>query len=314
MTEIERQLVKIAEAAFEHDCHFDRFGPSNFWMRFLVFLNDLSLYLLRRSLVGARRARCAIPALLRLHSELRIARSDILSFVRESSLELSEIPDSLPEMQWSSEVVPPHLENIPNMLEPDAMRYYVWLGRTLDPVGPVVELGSWMGGSTACLASGLRQNHRYSSYKLHVFDSFIWRNWMTQFTTHPVLSARYGDGDSFIDAFLKHCVAFRDLIEVRQCEIAPEVKNNSMVQAQWDRGPIGALVVDHSDRYDANVEAWNIFASSLVPGRTIVVFNQYGNLRAEELRRFCRDHRPELAPLHHLACSGRAFLFRGRSS
>jgi hypothetical protein len=311
MSEVEKKLVNVAEVAFEHESRFDRFGPSNFWMRFLVFLNDLSLYLLRRSLPGARRAQNAIPPLLRLHGELAIARPDIVTFIMESALELADIPDSLPEMPWASESPPVEVEEIPNMLEIDAMRYYVWLGRTLDPAGAVIEIGSWMGGSTACLAGGLRQNLRLGERKLHVFDSFIWRNWMAQFATDPLLTARYRDGDNFIDAFLDNCAPFYGLLEVTQCELG---EGSVLAPPRWDRGPIGAFVVDHSDRYEANAAAWTIFAPFFVPGRTIVVFNQYGNLRAEQLRRFCRDHRNELAPLHHLACSGRAFQFTGQSS
>jgi hypothetical protein len=313
MSAIERQLAEVAEAAFDHDSRFDRFGPSNFWMRFLVFLNDLSLYLLRQSLPGARRAREAIPPLLRLVDELGIARPDIIAFITESALELADIPNSLPAMPWADESLPPELEQIPNMLEIDAMRYYVWLGRTLDSAGAVIELGAWMGGSTACLANGLRQNSRYRNCKLHVFDSFIWGNWMAQFATDPALPARYRAGDNFMDAFLRYCTAYLDVLEVTQCELTFDSDGSGLAPARWDRGPIGAFVVDHSDRYAANVKAWTVFAPSFVPGRTIVVFNQYGNLRAEELRRFCRDHRNELTPLHHLACSGRSFRFTGPS-
>ena len=179
--------------------------------------------------------------------------------------------------------------------------------------GAIVEIGPWMGGSTFCLASGLRENTRLGAHKLHVFDSFIWRDWMAQFTTDPILPARYRDGDNFIEAFHKSCAAFHDIIEVTQCELSSEGESTGLLPLQWSGGPVGALVVDHSDRYEANSAAWTVFAPFFVPRRTIVVFNQYGNLRAEELRRFCRDHRSELAPLHHLACSGRAFRFTGQS-
>ena len=312
MSGIEQKLASVAEAAFAHECQFDRFGPSNFWMRFLVFLNDLTLYLLRRSLPGARRAQNAIGPLLRLHREQSIRRPDILSFIKESALELSDIPDSLPAMPWARQNLPLEVKEIPNMLEIDAMRYYMWLGRTLGPVGAVIEIGAWMGGSTACLASGLRQNLRTRERKLHVFDSFVWRSWMAQFAVDPLLHARYRDGDNFIDAFLNNCAPFQDFLEVTQCELSSHAEGSA--PPQWNRGPIGALVVDHSDRYEANATVWTLFARFFLPDKTIIVFNQYGNLRAEELRRFCRDHRNELAPLHHLACSGRAFLFTGHRS
>jgi len=132
MSELSDRLAAIADAAFNHDSGFERFGPSNFWMRFLVFLNDLSLYLLRRSIPGGRRAREAITILLRLYRELAIARPDVLAFLEESAIELADIDTLCPQpMPWSDESVPAQAMHIPNMLEPEAMRYYTWLGRTL---------------------------------------------------------------------------------------------------------------------------------------------------------------------------------------
>jgi hypothetical protein len=314
LSEIEQNLARVAEAAFAHESQFDRFGPSNFWMRFLVFLNDISLYLLRRSLPGARRAQNAIEPLVRLYDEFTIERPDIIAFIKESALELADAPESLPGMPWKSESPPAEVEKIPNMLEIDAMRYYVWLGRTLNPAGAVIEIGPWMGGSTACLAAGLRKNFRLGGRKLHVFDSFIWRDWMAQFASDPLLPTRYHDGDDFFEAFLINCAPFHDLLEITRCELISDGEQSLLTPPQWDHGPIGALVVDHSDHYGANAAVWTVFAPFFIPNRTIIVFNQYGNLRAEDLRRFCRDHRGELAPLHHLACSGRAFLFTGQSS
>jgi hypothetical protein len=312
MSELTDRLAAIADAAFDHDSGFERFGPSNFWMRFLVFLNDLSLYLLRRSIPGGHRAGKAITPLLRLYRELGIARPDILAFLKESAIELAHVGTLCPQpMPWSDESVPAQAMHIPNMLEPEAMHYYTWLGRTLEPAGEIVELGCWMGGSTACLCGGLRQNPRHRN--LHVFDGFIWQDWMSRYATDPTLLARFRDGDCFIDAFLDYCAPFRDLLEVTQGRLPFDGDDGTLAPIRWHGEAIGAIIVDHSDRYEANVQAWEVFAQYFVPGETIVVFNQYGNLRAEELRRFCRDRKGELVLLHHLACSGRAFRFMGAS-
>lgn len=310
MNQLGNELAAIADAAFDHDSRFERFGPSNFWMRFLVFLNDLSLYLLRRSTIGGIRAKAAIPSLLRLYRELDIARPDILVFIEESANEVEDVATrELSPMLWSEEDVPPEATQIPNMLESDATRYYQWLGRTLQPAGEVVELGCWMGGSTACLASGLRQNPHYRTRKLHVFDRFIWRGWMSQYSSDAAFGAMFRDGDCFLRAFRKYCEPFQDMLEVTQAVLPGDGADGRLPSVQWHDGPIGAFIVDHSDRYDPNVRAWDVFAPHFVPGKTIIVFNQYGNLRAEELRRFCRDRGHQLMPLHQLACAGRAFRF-----
>jgi hypothetical protein len=312
MNAAEQILAGVTSDAFDHDSRFARFGPSNFWMRFLVFLNDFTLFLLRRSLPAGRRARAAILPLLRLYEEHGIARPDIQSFIKESALELAELPTfPIRKMQWAGERIPAEVERIPTMLEVDALRFYTWIGRTLDLGGTAVELGSWMGASTASIALGLRRNKSFRGRKLHVFDTFIWQDWMSQYSTDPALSARYSNGDCFIDEFLLNCKDVAEILCITRCR--PETLENEGFGGlnKWDGGPIGVIVIDHSDQYQANVQAWSMFAPSFVANKTVVIFNQYGNLRAEELRRFCRDRRRELKPLYQLDCSGRAFQFVG---
>ena len=43
------------------------------------------------------------------------------------------------------------------MLCKETLGYYRWLTRTFEGPGDIVELGPWMGSSTACLAEGLSQ-------------------------------------------------------------------------------------------------------------------------------------------------------------
>jgi hypothetical protein len=305
-------LATLAAMSFDHDSDFDRFGSNNFWMRFLVFLNDLSVFFVGQSRAAALRVRDAVPLLLHLYQELGIDRPDIFSFISESAIEVENIAVcEVQQMLWSNEELPREASLIPNMLYEDAMRYYHWLGRTLDPVGAAVELGCWMGCSTACLAAGLRQNSLYRDRKLYVFDSFVWQDWMTRYTIDPVLHSRFRAGESFIVAFWEYCQNYADLLEVSQSSLCIGQSDGAIPLLKWQHGPIGLLIVDHSDAYDINAKAWEVFSPHFVPAKTVVVFNQYGNLRAEHLRRFCRDQQQQLIPLHTLVGAGRSFLFRG---
>ena len=79
---------------------------------------------------------------------------------------------------------------------------------------------------------------------------------------------------------------------------------------RWDGAPIELFVYDMGPQYAQVESAWNVFRPSFVPGRTMVVFNEYGSPRAESLRRFCRERAAELVPMHKPWGPAKAFLLR----
>jgi len=57
---------------------------------------------------------------------------------------------------WQRSVLPP-LPRVPTMLTPEERLYLHWLGAVVwSGRGCVVEIGPWLGGSTVCLAAGMR--------------------------------------------------------------------------------------------------------------------------------------------------------------
>lgn len=70
---------------------------------------------------------------------------------------------------------------VPTMITREEQRYLYWLPSTQwTGEGVVVEMGPWLGGSTLCLAAGIRDSAhaRRFSTPLHVIDDFVWREFM----------------------------------------------------------------------------------------------------------------------------------------
>lgn len=67
------------------------------------------------------------------------------------------------------------------MVSTEELRYLYWLGQEVwNGSDDVLEIGPWLGGSTWCLACGMEANqHRQSSARLHIVDTFRWRPFMS---------------------------------------------------------------------------------------------------------------------------------------
>jgi len=197
------------------------------------------------------------------------------------------------------------------MLCKETLGYYKWLARTFEEPGGIVELGSWMGSSTACLAEGLSQNPDRQHKTIHVYDSFVWRDWMKTYTEDPeLLAANIREGESFLKYFWGYAEPFRDLIEVHQSVLKTGTEQFALPALEWGGGEIGILVMDFAHDRASNEAMWRVFSPSFRSGSTIVVFNQFGNIPAGQVREFCREKALELAPLHKPCSSAKAFRYQ----
>ena len=143
----------------------------------------------------------------------------IRSFFEECTryVETTPAPDAIQRLGWEREELSGLVQRIPTMLCKETLGYYKWLARTFDEPGDIVELGSWMGSSTACLAEGLAQNPDRQHKTIHVFDSFVWRDWMRTYTEDPeLLAANIREGELFLKHFWSYAEPFRELIDVHQ--------------------------------------------------------------------------------------------------
>jgi hypothetical protein len=237
----------------------------------------------------------------------------IRSFFEESIryLEAQSAPEALQRLGWEGEGLSGLVQRIPTMLCKETLGYYRWLARTFEEPGDIVELGSWMGSSTACLAEGLSQNSDRQHKTIHVYDSFVWRDWMKTYTEDPeLLAANIREGESFLRYFWAYAEPFRDLIEVHQSVLNTGTEQLALPALEWGGGEIGILVMDFAHDRASNEAMWRVFSPSFRSGSTIVVFNQFGNIPAGPVREFCREKARELAPLHKPCSSAKAFRYQ----
>jgi hypothetical protein len=104
------------------------------------------------------------------------------------------------------------------MISPEEKQYLYWLGsRVWRGRGCVVEFGPWLGGSTACLAAGMRDSGHPAEGRLRVFDNFIWRAFMAERADLPLQP-----GDSFESYFQANIEPFREIVVSRACALPDE--------------------------------------------------------------------------------------------
>ena len=292
---------------------FDPYDADAMWIRALFAIGAIQIYFRGEEPSEAVSLSNDLRGVLRDLDEFAVDDAQIRSFLEESVryLETETAADTLDRTAGEQEELSASVQRIPTMVSKETLRYYKWLARTLQEPGDIVELGSWMGSSTACLAEGLSQNPRRERTRIHAYDSFIWRDWMRTYTEAPeLLAANIRAGDSFLHYFRSYTAPFRRLIDVHPSVLKTRAEQTSLPALEWSRGPIAILVMDFAHDRTSNEAMWRMFSPSFQSDRTIVVFNQFGNIPAGEVREFCRDKALELVPLHKPHSSAKAFRYR----
>lgn len=259
--------------------------------------------------------------LITRYDSLSLEYDHILDYLQDAQRHLASLAlePPLEKLAWRDEQSGAPAQSVTSMLLPDTQKYYKWLGGRMGGFGDVVELGGWLGATTASLAEGLTANAEFAGRRVYVYDFFIWESWMRRsvgekmMTAHPVLRGLQV-GDDFTDLFLEFCAPYRHLVEARSCR-APsadaQAEESSLPSLAWDGAPIELFIYDFGHEYSLVQQAWDVFAPAFIPGKTLVVFNSYGNQRAEDVRRFCREHRGQLKPVHKPLSPNKGFLFTG---
>lgn len=147
------------------------------------------------------------------------------------------------------------------MLSDEELRFYHWIARqTVDTPGAVVDLGAFIGGSTAHLAQGTRLGGA-NEKKFFAFDHFAATEKVKEKQLYPQGIERF-DGDDFLD------------ISKRLLEPwAPNItfKPGRIEQNTWRDGPISLLVLDASKTAAITDQIAQIFFPSLTPGHSVIV-------------------------------------------
>ena len=114
------------------------------------------------------------------------------------------------------------------MISDEEKRFLVWLtAQRWTGRGHVVEMGPWLGGSTACLATGMRANPARADWKLHVYDMFVWREYMEERHSLPIQV-----GESFEPFFVENLREHADLLHIHNASLTDEVvERDTLAQA-----------------------------------------------------------------------------------
>jgi hypothetical protein len=183
---------------------------------------------------------------------------------------------------WHAE--PFELRGVPAMVSREEQRYLHWLGRTQwRDEGHVVEIGPWLGGSTVCLASGMRISHPLPRHRLHAFDNFVWREFMARFAALPLKP-----GESFERFFLDNVAAQRELVVAHAAKLPDEkiagdpaaersrgIAEPDVEPFAWNSGAIEILFVDGAKSWRGMRWLLRSVAASLIPGRTLLVAQDF---------------------------------------
>jgi predicted O-methyltransferase YrrM/Flp pilus assembly protein TadD len=164
------------------------------------------------------------------------------------------------ERPWEQVSLPPALTGMKSMLSSDEMQYLTWLASgKYEGWGAIVELGVWLGSSTAALAEGLRR--RGAPATIHSFDLFVWESYMAE--------AAFTDlkpGDDFLPLFLKQIGDYSSWVEAHKVDL---------LNYKWDGGPIEILFVDSAKTWDLANAILKGFGAHLSPGRSRVVLQDF---------------------------------------
>lgn len=152
---------------------------------------------------------------------------------------------------------------VPTMLTPEEGLLYHWLGRRAQGAGATVDLGAYAGGSAARLLSGLALSGR--DFHVHSYDRFRSSRafWARYLPDEPLPEA---DDADLLPVVRRHLAPWADHVTLHVGDIG---------QMLWTGGPIEILSVDAAKGAAMADHIAAEFFPALVPGRSILVQQDY---------------------------------------
>jgi predicted O-methyltransferase YrrM len=177
--------------------------------------------------------------------------------------EVTELFRRIAESPWNSRFfpMPGWCKKYPTMLTQEEMRLLAWLAQHSPVVGDIVDLGSFLGGSTVSLALGASRSR--IRRKVHAYDVFeINETLAEQFLTKRGHSCDgLVAGNDALPVFKHFTNYFADLIDTRVGDV---------MDATWPNSPIAILFIDISKTTLINDHIVTEFFPHLQKGSLIV--------------------------------------------
>ncbi len=156
-----------------------------------------------------------------------------------------------------------HAAQVPTMLTSEEQLFYHWLGRRVQGGGATVDLGAYAGGSAARLLSGLALSGQ--AFHVHSYDRFrssrsIWARVMPDEPLPEV------DDADLLPVVRRHLAPWKAQVTLHIGDIG---------EKSWTGGPIEILSVDAAKGALLADHIAEQFYPALVPGRSILVQQDY---------------------------------------
>jgi hypothetical protein len=129
--------------------------------------------------------------------------------------------------------------------------------------GAILDAGCFLGGSTMALAQGLLDRGDRRQALIHAFDLFQADPFMIEYY---LPGGEYLPGDSFLPLYEKSIDSVRQLVQVHAGDLR---------QVSWTEGPIEIFFIDIAKSWETNDHLVTEFFPHLIPGRSIVVQQDY---------------------------------------
>jgi hypothetical protein len=167
---------------------------------------------------------------------------------------------------WGDVTLPPDAIGIPTMLSKAERRLLYSLARDYAPgEGAIVDAGCFLGGSSAALLAGLRDRATpWTGPPVESYDLFR----VEEFTIEKFFRDRsVRAGESFRPRYDAHVARF---------DVPHVVHEGDITEIGWSGGPIDVLFLDVLKSWEINDAVLRGFFPSLMPGRSVIVHQDYG--------------------------------------
>jgi predicted O-methyltransferase YrrM len=178
---------------------------------------------------------------------------------------------SIPAKPWNTDLesFPTELSEAQGMIGPEERRCFYWLANTqLNGKGCVVDAGSFVGASTLCFAAGAANAGRttYEGRRIvHAYDYFkAVDEYVAKFIRNRFRPIE--KNESYLDVFEAQTAKYKDMITAHP---------GNFLEQTWCGDPIEILFIDIAKTAALNSHAIAEFFPHLIPGKSIVVHQDY---------------------------------------
>ena len=196
---------------------------------------------------------------------------------------------------------------VPTMLTRRELDYLHWIANRSDTSGRIIELGCFLGGSTAALIAGLKSAGK-AKKPLLVYDSFTAPDDQAFHSAPELKDFGLEPNTSFREMYERLHTSRMQLIEIREGMIQPELPSNAAELLYPEQEPISLLFIDIAKQWGVHCSILQTFFKHLLPN-AIVVQQDFGDFRVPWLPIHMWQLRSSFEPLHRIGSSS-MFSFR----